>query len=97
MIDDKPVDLDTGSVPTNLKDVPNVPICRVCQTILEDAAKNYKYRRLNPDTRWFRCPDCEAHYGYHRMKGSWRVSPEDYSNNSKVRERFGLPVEVTDN
>ncbi len=86
---DAPVDFDA-----NLKDVenlPNVPVCPICTSLLDKAARDYKYARLNPDTRWFFCPDCESHIGYHRMKGSWKIDPYDYTNNNKLRERIGLP------
>ncbi len=86
---DAPVDFDANL--DNVANLPNVPVCPICTSILENAARDYKYRRLNPDTRWFFCEDCESHIGYHRMKGTWRIDPYDYTNNNKLRERIGLP------
>lgn len=63
---------------------------RCCEAPLEDAPKDYKYVKLNPDTRWYLCSECRAHWGYHRMRKNWRVDPYDYSNNSKVRAALGL-------
>ncbi len=83
-----PVDFDADLV--NAGELPNVPVCPICINVLGSAPKNYKYSRLNPDTRWFYCKDCETHVGYHRMKGTWKLDPYDYTHNDKLRERIGL-------
>jgi hypothetical protein len=75
----------------NVEGKPNVPLCPMCTGVLEDAPKTYRYRRVNPDTRWFVCPECECHLGYHRMKKKWKVDPYDLDKNEKVRGYFGLP------
>jgi len=69
----------------------NVPLCPMCTEELKDAEKTYKYRRVNPDTRWFFCTDCNCHLGYHRMKKKWKVDPYELDANDKVRSYFGLP------
>ena len=74
----------------NVEGIPNVPVCPICTSILEGVHKSYSYRRINPDTRWFFCPECECHLGYHRMKGRWKVDPYDLDVNNKIREHFGL-------
>ena len=84
-----PIDFEADL--SGIEDLPNVPICPICITPLESAPTNYQYARLIPDTRWFYCPDCEAHLGYHRLKGTWKLDPYDYTNNDKLRERIGLP------
>ena len=86
---DVPVDFDANL--DSIKELPNVPVCPICINVLESAPKDYKYARLNPDTRWFFCEDCETHLGYHRMKGIWKIDPYDYSSNNKLRDRIGLP------
>jgi hypothetical protein len=63
---------------------------RCCDVPLVDCAEDYRYRAHNPDTRWFQCPECGAHWGRHRMKGTWKVDPYDYTNNPKVRAALGL-------
>ena len=87
-MEETPVDFDTD--PVEIGELPNVPVCPICTTILTSAGSDYKYTTLNPDTRWFYCEDCESHVGYHRMKGSWKIDPYDYTNNDKLRERIGL-------
>ena len=84
-----PVDFEDNLA--EMDSLPTVPVCPVCTNILESADADYQYARLNPDTRWFYCEDCETHVGYHRMKGTWKLDPYDYSNNNKLRERIGLP------
>ena len=84
-----PVDFDINV--DSIGDLPNVPVCPICTNLLESAASTYQYTRLNPDTRWFFCPDCETHVGYHRMKGNWKIDPYDYSNNNKLRGKIGVP------
>lgn len=85
--------LDTPATDSlNAGDIENIPVCPMNpQVNLEVAAKDYLYNRLNPDTRWFKCPECDCHIGYHRMKQSWRVDPYDLDFNNKLRECFGLP------
>jgi hypothetical protein len=63
---------------------------RCCEAELQDAPDNYSYKNSNPDTRWFVCSKCGAHWGRHRMGGTWRVDPYDYSNNPKVKAALGL-------
>ena len=65
-------------------------ISRCCEVALEAAPRSYRYVTKNPDTRWFVCSDCGAHWGYHRMKGTWKVDPYDYTNNPKVKAALGL-------
>ena len=80
----------------NIEGKPNAPLCPMCTEVLVNAGKNYHYSKSEPDTRWFLCPDCDCHYGYHRMKGVWKVSPHDLDVNDKVRGYYGLPsVEET--
>ena len=83
--------VDFGLTVEDVGNLPNVPVCPICTNVLESAETGYKYTRINPDTRWFWCADCESHVGYHRMKGSWKLDPYDYSSNNKLRERIGLP------
>ena len=81
----------------NIEGKPNVPLCPMCTGVLENAEKEYDYKRNNPDTRWFWCEECECHLGYHRMKKKWKVDPYDLEDNNKVRAYFGLgPVETDD-
>ena len=61
-----------------------------CDALMDNAPKDYMYVIKNPDTRWFVCTECGAHWGYHRMKANWKVDPYDYTNNPKVRECLGL-------
>lgn len=68
----------------------NRPVCPVCQEYLEDSDRDYVYRRMNPDTRWFWCPACEGHLGYHRMKRRWKVDPSDLRTSTSFRAYFGL-------
>jgi uncharacterized protein with PIN domain len=89
MVDDK-IEIPEGST-LNVEDRPNVALCPMCTNPLESAPDNYIYKKTEPDTRWFYCPDCDCHYGYHRMKGKWKVSPHDLNINDTVREHFGLP------
>jgi hypothetical protein len=63
---------------------------RCCDAALADAPDGYMYKVKNPDTRWFVCSDCGAHWGRHRMKGNWKVDPYDYTDNPKVRAALGL-------
>lgn len=95
MIDPEKLEIPADST-LNIEGKPNVPLCPMCTEILEPPKeRNYVYKRMNPDTRWFWCPDCECHLGYHRMKKKWKVDPYDLDANSKVREYFGLePVET---
>jgi len=86
---DTPVDFDANL--DAIADLPNVPVCPICTGLLEKAKADYKYSRLNPDTRWFYCEDCTTHVGYHRMKATWKLDPYDYTNNNVLRERIGLP------
>ena len=60
------------------EEAPKVPVCPLCVSVLSSAEYGYKYSRLNPDTRWFWCSNCEAHLGYHRMKRSWKIDPSDF-------------------
>ena len=76
----------------NIEGIPNAPVCPYCTASLENVAKDYARARIEPDTRWFWCPACEGHLGYHRMKGTWRVDPHDLDSSAKLREHFGLPV-----
>lgn len=90
---------DTLEIPAdstlNVEGKANVPLCPMCTTELVDADRDYAYRKNNPDTRWFVCPDCDCHLGYHRMKKKWKVDPYDLDANNKVRSYFGLgPVET---
>lgn len=68
----------------------NKPLCPVCQGYLDDAARDYEYRRMNPDTRWFWCPTCVGHLGYHRMKKRWRVDPYDLTDSPAFSQFFGV-------
>lgn len=61
-----------------------------CDAALRDVPPHYVYKIKNPDTRWYMCSECDAHWGYHRMKGTWRVDPYDYTDNVKVRAALGL-------
>lgn len=65
-------------------------VSRCCEAALQDAPDDYSYKTKNPDTRWFVCSECGAHWGYHRMKGNWKVDPYDYTNNPKVKAALGL-------
>jgi hypothetical protein len=65
-------------------------ISRCCEAELQDVPDDYPLKRLNPDTRWYVCTECGAHWGYHRMKGNWKVDPYDYSNNPKVKAALDL-------
>lgn len=65
-------------------------LSRCCEAPLEGAPKDYMYAVKNPDTRWFVCSECGAHWGYHRMKGTWKVDPYDYTENPKVRAALNL-------
>jgi len=78
----------TGSL--NAGDFSNKPVCPVCQSYLEDALRDYEYRRTNTDTRWFYCTDCEGHLGYHRMKKRWTVDPYDLNTSASFREFFNI-------
>jgi hypothetical protein len=71
--------------------IANVPVCPVCVEELVNAPSNYMYRKINPDTRWFWCPSCEGHFGYHRMKKKWLIDPFDYDYSNKLRVSLGLP------
>lgn len=65
-------------------------LSRCCNAELQDAPVDYAYKRNNPDTRWFVCTECSSHWGRHRMRGTWKVDPYDFSNNAHVREALGL-------
>lgn len=78
------------SNPLNIEGLANVPICPICHTYLENAAQAYEYKRLNPDTRWFWCPSCEGHLGYHRMKKRWKVDPYDLNTSASFKAFFGV-------
>jgi len=54
-----------------------IPTCPFCDAVLQNAADSYSYKRSQPDTRWFWCPDCEAHLGHHRMRATWTIDPYD--------------------
>ena len=86
--------LETSATETlNAADIENVPVCPMNPLInLEKANSLYKYKRATPDTRWFRCPQCDCHIGYHRMKKKWVVDPYDLDYNNSLRECFGLPL-----
>ncbi len=91
---DEPIEFDAESRGLNAAGVRNVPVCPLCTEELETTSKEYKYTRHNPDTRWFWCPNCESHLGYHRMKAKWLVDPYDLDRSNALREFFGLaPVE----
>lgn len=91
---DESVEIDVlDELNLNIEGVPNTPICPLCTTELAKVAKDYARARIEPDTRWFWCPTCEGHLGYHRMKGKWKVDPYDLDSSSKLREHFGLPAE----
>jgi hypothetical protein len=74
----------------NIEGLANKPACPVCQSLLDDVAATYLYKRLNPDTRWFFCPSCEGHLGFHRIKASWRIDPRDLETSDAFREYFGI-------
>jgi len=74
----------------NIEGVENKPVCPVCQGYLENAGTDYLYRRMNPDTRWFWCPACLGHLGFHRMKRQWKVDPYDLNTSASFRAFFGL-------
>jgi len=63
---------------------------KCCDASMTDAPSDYRFLRMMPDTRWFICDDCGAHWGRHRMKGNWKVDPEDYTHNDKVKAALGL-------
>ncbi len=91
MIDELEIPADST---LNIEGKPNVPLCPMCTTVLEPATSTYAYKRNNPDTRWFFCPECSCHLGYHRMRKTWKVDPYDLDSNNKIRGYFGLaPVE----
>jgi hypothetical protein len=76
----------------NAGSIRNLPVCPMNPEVeLENVDKSYSYRRLNPDTRWFTCPNCECHVGYHRMRKKWLIDPYDLDFNNKARECYGLP------
>ena len=95
MIDEDMLEIPEDST-LNLEGKPNVPLCPMCTEILEGTKAGYVYKRINPDTRWFWCPECECHLGYHRMKKKWKVDPYDLDSNDKVRGHFGLPPKETE-
>ena len=92
------VDLELLELPAdstlNIEGKPNVPLCPMCAEILGPTPEGdqYMYKKTNPDTRWFWCPACECHLGYHRMKMKWKVDPYDLNTNNKLRGYFGLPL-----
>ena len=90
MINDK-IELDENSN-LNVEGKPNAPLCPMCVEPISTAPEGYMYRKMEPDTRWFYCGACDCHYGYHRMKKTWKVSPHDLDTNNTVREHFGLPT-----
>ncbi len=76
----------------NAGDIENLPVCPMNPTVqLENADGDHMYKRANPDTRWFKCPGCDCHLGYHRMRKKWLADPFDLDTNNKLRECFGLP------
>lgn len=77
----------------NVDGVENRPVCPVCQGYLEDAERDYEFRRQNPDTRWFYCSGCDGHLGYHRMKKKWKVDPYDLNDSAAFKEFFGVTGE----
>jgi len=77
----------------NIPDRENVPLCPACTEPLEYLPKSYIHARINPDTRWFHCPSCDADLGYHRMKKKWYVDPDDLVASDKFREVLNLPTE----
>ena len=81
----------------NAEGFENKPVCPVCQTYLENAEKDYEYRRTNTDTRWFYCPSCQGHLGYHRMKKRWTVDPYDLNTSVTFREFFNIEALEGDN
>lgn len=89
MVDSEKLEIPADST-LNIPGKPNVPICPLCTEVLEDADRNYVYRRHHPDTRWFWCPDCQCHLGYHRMRRKWDVDPYELEENEKLRAYFGL-------
>lgn len=74
----------------NIEGKENIPVCPVCQEYLEEPDREYEYKRLNPDTRWFWCPTCEGHLGYQRMRKKWKVDPYDLKESAAFREFFGM-------
>jgi len=74
----------------NVEGKENKPLCPVCQSYLEKPGADYEMPRLNPDTRWFWCPDCEGHLGYHRMRKAWKVDPYDLESSERFREFFQI-------
>ena len=93
MVDDVKLEIPADST-LNIEGKPNVALCPMCTEVLESAAAAYLYKRNLPDTRWFWCPVCECHLGYHRMKKKWDVDPYELEENEKLRAYFGLgPVE----
>ncbi len=77
----------------NIPERDNVPLCPVCTQSLEYLPRSYVHARINPDTRWFHCKECEANLGYHRMKKKWYVAADDLANSVKFREILNLPTE----
>jgi len=61
-----------------------VPTCPLCEAFITDAADDYIYKQVNPDTRWFWCSACEVHIGNHRMTNGWVLDPYDYE---KLKEK----------
>ena len=75
----------------NIEGKDNVALCPICTEPLGPTLdQNYAYKRNNPDTRWFWCAHCECHLGFHRMRKSWKIDPEDLNNSTTAREYFGL-------
>lgn len=74
----------------NIEGKSNQPLCPVCQSYLEKPLDGYEMPRLNPDTRWFWCPSCEGHLGYHRMRKSWKVDAIDLYESAAFREYFNV-------
>jgi hypothetical protein len=91
MSDDK-IDLPDDST-LNIEGLENRALCPVCQGYLEAPLEGYEMPRLNPDTRWFWCPDCEGHLGYHRMKKIWKVDHFDLYESPVFRAFFNIPDE----
>ena len=75
----------------NLEGRENRPLCPVCESYLDSAEPEYEMRRLNPDTRWFWCDNCQGHLGYHRMRKAWKVDQIDLYESPAFRAFFNIP------
>lgn len=74
----------------NIPERPNVPLCPACTEPLEYLPRSYIHSRINPDTRWFHCNECDANLGYHRMKKKWYIDPSDLVASEKFREALNI-------